>query len=409
MSIQSKAENADAQPRAAIRRRFFSGRSLAAAIVTAMGVIAWTGPVHAAESEAPCRRFLPDFGCDREARPAGHVAPMSMPYLFEDPYITTELNLVGIYHGFPSDSVFEGGDAGVVALQARLALTDRLAFIATKDGYMINSPDNPWLKQDEGFMDISAGFKYAVIDDRARGIIVTPSLRFEIPVGNSDVLQGDGEGVFIPGVSFGWGPKNVHLITDIGAQLPIDKDRDSSSVFYNIHLDQAFEVDFIPGADYIVPFIELNGMGLGRLRRGQEVDRPEVAAGARAARPAADRAGHPPRQRHHGRPPLRGRGRRESRLLGHGGRGSRHLRLGRPRSPARRRLDGLLVRARDQSAQGHLRAARDLDDRLRVLRPWPRRLRAPWPARIRTDRRERRRRVVSRTGPRAAFFRRGSP
>ncbi|MEZ4281914.1 MAG: hypothetical protein R3F21_20110 [Myxococcota bacterium] len=125
---------------------------------------------------------------------------------------------------------------------------------------MINSPDNPWLKQDEGFMDISAGFKYAVIDDRARGIIVTPSLRFEIPVGNSDVLQGDGEGVFIPAVSFGWGPKNVHLITDIGAQLPIDKDRDSSSVFYNIHLDQAFEVDFIPGADYIVPFIELNGM-----------------------------------------------------------------------------------------------------------------------------------------------------
>jgi hypothetical protein len=240
-------------PKQAKRRRGSTVVGLAALV--AFGCLA-----RRAYATDECTGFLPDFGCDREARPAGHVAPMSMPYLFEDPYITTEVNLVGIYHGFPSDSVFEGGDAGIIALQARLALTDRLAFIATKDGYMINSPDNPWLKQDEGFMDISGGFKYAVIDDRARGIIVTPSLRFEIPVGNSDVLQGDGEGVFIPAVSMGWGPKKVHLITDIGAQLPIDKDRDSSSVFYNVHLDQAFEVDFIPGADYIVPFIELNGM-----------------------------------------------------------------------------------------------------------------------------------------------------
>ncbi len=183
-----------------------------------------------------------------------------MPYLFEDPYVTTELNLVGIYHNFPSDSVFEGGEAGVVALQARLALTDRLAFIATKDGYMVNRPDNTWLKNEDGFMDITGGFKYAVIDDRERGVIVTPSLRFEIPVGNADVFQGDGKGVFIPGLSVGWGPKNVHLISGVGAQLPIDGDRDSSSLYYNIHLDQAFETDFIPGADYIVPFIELNGM-----------------------------------------------------------------------------------------------------------------------------------------------------
>lgn len=232
-------------------------RGLVAGLVA---LVAFGGFVATAQAADECRGFLPDFGCDREARPAGHVAPMSMPYLFEDPYITTELNLVGIYHGFPSDSVFEGGEAGVIALQARLALTDRLAFIATKDGYMINRPDHPWLKNDEGFMDISAGFKYAVIDDRARGLIVTPSLRVEIPVGNADVLQGDGKGVLIPAVSVGWGPKDVHLISDIGAQLPIDGDRDSTSVFYNIHLDKAFEVDFIPGADYIVPFIELNGM-----------------------------------------------------------------------------------------------------------------------------------------------------
>ncbi|MFO0689121.1 MAG: hypothetical protein U0900_10450 [Myxococcota bacterium] len=233
------------------------GRGVVAALTTALGVM---GSAIGAQAAEECKGFLPDFGCDREARPAGHVAPMSMPYLFEDPYITTELNLVGIYHNFPSDSVFNGGEAGVLALQGRLALTDRLAFIATKDGYMVNRPDHPWLKNENGFMDITAGFKYALIDDRARGLIVTPSLRVEIPVGNRDVFQGDGKGVFIPGISVGWGPKNVHLITDIGAQLPVDHNRDSTSVYYNIHLDQAFEVSFIPGADYIVPFIELNGM-----------------------------------------------------------------------------------------------------------------------------------------------------
>jgi hypothetical protein len=216
-------------------------------------------PTSAAEDQ--CSSLFPDFTCDeREARPAGHVAPMSMPYLFEDPYITTELNLVGIYHNFPSDSIMAGGEAGVIALQARLAITDRLAFIATKDGYMILRADNSELDNEEGFMDITAGFKYALIDDREAGLIVTPSLRYEVPLGNSKVLQGFGKGVLIPAVSVGYGPGAIHLIADLGAQVAINNDKNSSSLFYNLHLDQAFEVDYIPGADFIVPFIELNGM-----------------------------------------------------------------------------------------------------------------------------------------------------
>jgi len=184
---------------------------------------------------------------------------MSMPYLFEDPYITTELNLVGIYHEMPKDSILQGGEAGVIALQARLAITDRLAFIATKDGYTFMRNDNGLLDNEEGFMDITAGFKYAVIDDREAGLIVTPSLRYEVPLGSDGVFQGTGKGVIIPAVSVGYGPGSIHLIAGLGAQLAVDGDKDTSSLFYNIHLDQAFEVDFISGADFIVPFIELNG------------------------------------------------------------------------------------------------------------------------------------------------------
>lgn len=230
--------------------------------VVALLVLSVYGAPSANASETDCDGILPDFFCEseREARPTGHVAPMSMPYLFEDPYITTNINVVGIYHNFPEDSIFDGGEAGVIAVQARVAITDRLAFIATKDGYTILRPDNSQLDNEEGFMDITAGFKYAVIDDRESGLIVSPSLRYEVPVGNAKVLQGFGDGVLIPAVSVGWGPENIHLIADLGAQIAMDDEKNGSSLFYNIHLDQAFEVDFVPGADFIVPFIELNGI-----------------------------------------------------------------------------------------------------------------------------------------------------
>ncbi len=240
------------------RCRFVGVRSVASLLLFAVALI---GASPASASETECDGFLPDFLCDseREARPEGHINPMSMPYLFEDPYIATDINFVGIYHNFPSDSIMNGGEAGVIAVQARLALTDRLAFIATKDGYMINRPGNSALDNEEGFMDITVGFKYAVIDDREAGLIVTPSLRYEIPLGNDEVFQDFGDGVLIPAVTMGYGPGNIHLIAGVGAQIAMDDDANSSSFFYNIHLDQAFEVDFIPGSKFIVPFIELNG------------------------------------------------------------------------------------------------------------------------------------------------------
>lgn len=229
-------------------------RRSAIAAVVLVGLLSIAG-----SARADCDGLFPDFTCEeREARPAGHVAPMSMPYLFEDPYITTGLNLVGIYHNFPSDSVFDGGEAGVIALQARLAITDRLAFIATKDGFMVLDTDQAALDDETGFMDVTVGLKYALIDDRDAGLIVSPSLRYEIPLGTDDLYQGEGDGVLIPAISVGWGPDDIHVVSDLGAQIALDTSKDSSSIFYNLHIDQAFEVDCIPGADFIVPFIELN-------------------------------------------------------------------------------------------------------------------------------------------------------
>lgn len=57
-----------------------------------------------------------------------------MLFLFEDPYITTGLNFVYVYQRLPEGPVFDGGEAQVLALQIRAAITEKLGFIATKDG-----------------------------------------------------------------------------------------------------------------------------------------------------------------------------------------------------------------------------------------------------------------------------------
>jgi hypothetical protein len=94
----------------------------------------------------------------------------------------------------------------------------------------------------------------ALIDRPDEGFILTPSLRFEPDFGDHDLFQGRGDGIVIPGVSFGWrAADHVHVIGAVGAQLPLDGGRNSSYVHYNLHVDDALSKGF-------VPFVELNGI-----------------------------------------------------------------------------------------------------------------------------------------------------
>ena len=213
-----------------------------------------------------CPTWLPDFRCERQARFEGFVQPMSMPYLFEDPFITTGANLVGIWHDFDKTGDFDAGYAGVLALQLRVALTDKLAFIATKDGFMMFRPDTKisdvpalgqptndrqLLSDEDAFLNATVGFKYALIELPDQNFILTPAIRYEIPLGNDEVFQGHGDGLIIPSMSMAWGLDNFHVIAGVGGEAAIDRDRDSSSIFYNLHLDYAV-------AERFVPFFEVN-------------------------------------------------------------------------------------------------------------------------------------------------------
>jgi hypothetical protein len=194
--------------------------------------------------------------------------PMSMPYLFEDPFITTGANLVGIWNGVDERRDFQGADIGVLALQLRLAITDKLAFIATKDGFAMYRPDtkisdvpaladptnNKQLQADEdAFLNATIGFKYAMVEIPEENFILTPAIRYEIPLGNDEVFQGRGDGVFIPSATFAWGRDDFHLIGGLGGQVPVDSEKESTSLFYNLPLDYALFEKF-------VPFVELSGI-----------------------------------------------------------------------------------------------------------------------------------------------------
>jgi hypothetical protein len=221
------------------------GRSLRGLAVLAVTLV--LGGV--ARALPPCPTWFPDFRCDRHGRYDGFVPPMMHPYLFEDPFITTGLNAVGLWHQFPSSSILDGGHLWDAALQARIAITDRIAFIATKDGWVDFDPHLKILKSDSGITDITLGLKGALIDDRKDNLILTPSLRFQIPIGQRGVLQGNGNGVFIPDLSFGWGIDRFHVLADFGGQFPLDTNDQSTSLFYHLHLDYAVHRFFVPFAE----------------------------------------------------------------------------------------------------------------------------------------------------------------
>lgn len=233
-------------------------RSCGSALCLAAAITLGASPIAA---KPRCPTWLPDFRCDRESRWEGWVPPMSMPYYFEDPFITTELQFVGIWHQFPDESAFEGGEAGVVALQARIALTNRLAFIATQDGYAIMRPKNPVVPDDEGFMDLMAGFKYALLELEGKRFILTPSLRYQLAAGNDRLFQGFGDGAFVLGSSVGWSPtdrfgvelERLHFIGDTGFYLPVDDDANSSFLYWNAHLDYDL-------GGFLSPFVAFNGI-----------------------------------------------------------------------------------------------------------------------------------------------------
>ncbi len=147
----------------------------------------------------PAQAFDFDFhGSLGEGKHQRYVPPLSNPIFNETPYITTEARPIFIHHNVPDSFVTGGGQVNLFALELRVALTERLGFIATKDGYADVQFDSV-LPDTDGFLNISFGFKYALISDPKNDRILTVGVEYEAPTGSLSTagiqLQGSGDGL----------------------------------------------------------------------------------------------------------------------------------------------------------------------------------------------------------------------
>ena len=242
-------------------------------VLTAMVLVAgWWPAVSAADDD--CDAWFPDLQCERSGRYAGFVPTMVAPYLFEDPFVVTGMNLVAVWNDLPGRSVFRGGDVRVAASQIRIAVTDRLGFYAAKDGFVSLRPELNLLDTERGQMDLGAGLKYALIDRPDDRFILTPMIGYEMTTGSSDVFSGHGEGQWVPAVSAAWGVGRFQLVGAVGARLPVDGDRGATSASYHLHVDFAASNGF-------QPFLSLTGIrylddgrGENRVRLGNGTSLP---------------------------------------------------------------------------------------------------------------------------------------
>lgn len=159
------------------------------------------------------------------------VSPISNPLFFEDPRTLSEIKPIFIEHHFPRNlPVLQGGDAQVYAVQMRAALTRRLSFIATKDGWI--DLRTPGLGHQDGFADLSAGLKYNIIRRPDLPFLLSGGFTYEVPIGQREVLQarGDGEVHTFLSSAMQLG-RELYWMSGAGLRLPNDHN-DSSTMCY---------------------------------------------------------------------------------------------------------------------------------------------------------------------------------
>ncbi len=178
------------------------------------------------------------------------ISPVTNPIFFENPQIQSEIRPIFMYHNVDKSFLTQGGDLQVYAAQLRWAATDRLAVIATKDGYIDFNPTAA-LPHDEGFADLALGLKFATIDNKEEQFILTHGIKIELPTGNKGVFQGNGSGeedLFVS-TSKGWG--KFHAIASAGFRVPNDTDVETAQFHTSLHLDYFLH-------RFLIPFISVN-------------------------------------------------------------------------------------------------------------------------------------------------------
>lgn len=176
--------------------------------------------------------------------------PIGSPLYFEDPFINSDLRPIFLWHRFPGGSALRGGNLTVYALQLRVALTERLQFIATGDGY--SRLKSGIIPTEGGWNDVAAGLKYALWVDHDEDFILSTGLRWRLSNGTSLTLNGSDDELS-PFLTMykGWGKWN--LLADVVYRLPTDWNEGNSILSWDAQLSYELVEDFFP-------LIEVHGL-----------------------------------------------------------------------------------------------------------------------------------------------------
>lgn len=167
----------------------------------------------------------------------GFIDTLTNPVLSKDPRSSTYARFLFVNNNIPADHPIGGGNIQVYGLQVNVALTDRLAFIADKDGGARIAPRNG--PSTSGFLNVAAGLKYTFIRDVETQTLAAVGFMYEIPSGEANVQQNQGAGSITPFLTFGKEfNRNWHVLHTIGHFTPLRAPDGSGFLYNSFHIDR---------------------------------------------------------------------------------------------------------------------------------------------------------------------------
>lgn len=160
--------------------------------------------------------------------------PLTNPVFFEDPRTLTQVRFLFINHEIPQ--ALGGNSVQVYVAQVRVALSQKLSLIATKDGFVYTKSG----LLDSGYADIAAGLKYNLYRDPSAGRILSVGAVMEAPTGSKKSLQGNGGGEWNFFTSAGTrilGSTRAHWVTTGGLRQPNNENQENRVMYWSNHFD----------------------------------------------------------------------------------------------------------------------------------------------------------------------------
>ena len=201
--------------------------------------------------------LTPDLQQPTSADPfASAIRPITAPTVFDLAVPRTQVHGIYIHQSLPATinttvnpNLPLGGNFSLYALQFEIALDERTSIVATKDGYIDFNPENT-LAPTSGFANLGLGLKRALIYHPEDQYLVSGIATVELPTGDSEVWQGNGNGALNLNLASLRIYDNLQLASNLGLHIPFE---DAQSLTGSVSLHASYEV-----TPFFIPLIELN-------------------------------------------------------------------------------------------------------------------------------------------------------